>query len=118
MPASHDADGKEISEKEEAEAAEGKDNEEFGFLFFPDMIDPAGLDLKFEQQSPTGSGGNRFSFSRTSSTGSVHAVSCSSASSAHNTGREHTECSVSMIRQLLSNIMKTYFTEDCVWLLI
>ena len=37
-----------------------------------------------QQQSPTAA--MHFSFSRTNSTGSVHAISCSSASSAHNTG--------------------------------
>ena len=48
------------------------------------MMEEVVRELKLEQQSPTGNSG--FSFSRASSIGSVNAISCSSASSAHNTG--------------------------------
>ncbi len=49
------------------------------------MTDLTGQEFKMEQQSPTQN--IHFPYSRTSSTGSVHAISCSSASSAHNTGK-------------------------------
>ena len=52
-----------------------------------DIMEAVNEELKMEQQpqhSPTGN--SRFSFSRSGSTGSVHAISCSSASSAPNTG--------------------------------
>jgi MAX-like protein X len=54
------------------------------------MVEMASAELKLEQSATTTAAG-RFSFSRTSSTGSVHAVSCSSASSAHNTDDEDSD---------------------------
>jgi len=59
--------------------------------FNESMMEAISRELKMENQSPTQSA--RFSFSRTSSTGSVHQVSncCSSASSAQNTDDEDSD---------------------------
>jgi MAX-like protein X len=56
------------------------------------MMEAVARELKMESQSPgAGTSGRAFSFSRTSSTGSVHQISCSSASSAHNTDDEDSD---------------------------
>lgn len=59
--------------------------------FNESMMQAISRELKMEDQSPTQSA--RFSFSRTSSTGSVHQISncCSSASSAQNTDDEDSD---------------------------
>ena len=52
------------------------------------IMEAVAEELKFEQQQQSPTNSLHFSFSRSGSTGSVHAISCSSASSAQNTGED------------------------------